>query len=149
MRDRGLDALVAGTPENVFYLSGVRLLMQRLIPNRFSFVLLTADRSTLITVHSDADHARRDAAVDAVLEYGHTAPPLGVLSQAIADAGLDRGRIGIETGFIPVSEFTVLSQSLRGGELVPPRRSSSRRGCGRTPTRSSASAMPSTGRSLL
>jgi len=118
MRDRGLDALIAGTPENVFYLSGVRLLMQRLIPNRFSFVLLTADRSTLITVHSDADHARRDAAVDAVLEYGHTAPPLGVLSQAIVDAGLDRGRIGIETGFIPVSEFTALSQSLRGGELV-------------------------------
>jgi len=118
MRDQGLDALVAGTPENVFYLSGVRLLMQRLIPNRFSFVLLTADRSTLITVHSDADHARRDATVDAVLEYGHTAPPLRVLSQASADAGLGRGRIGIETGFIPVSEFTGLSQSLRGGELV-------------------------------
>jgi Xaa-Pro aminopeptidase len=118
MRDRGLDALVAGTPENVFYLSGVRLLMQRLIPNRFSFVLLTADSSMLITVHSDADHARRDATVDAVLEYGHTDPPIKVLSQAIADAGLGRGRIGMETGFIPVAEFTALSQSLPGGELV-------------------------------
>jgi Xaa-Pro aminopeptidase len=118
MRDQGLEGLVAGTPENVFYLSGVRLLMQRLIPHRFSFVLLTADRSTLITVHSDADHARRDATVDAVLEYGHTDAPLKALSHAIADAGLGRSRIGVETGFIPVAEFTTLSQSLPGGELV-------------------------------
>lgn len=119
VQQEGLDALVVGAPENVFYLSVVRLLMQRLVPNRLSFVLLTARDAILITVHSDADHARRDGMVDNVLEYGHTASPIDALGRAIADAGLSQARIGIDIGFIPAAAFTALTHRLPEVRWVP------------------------------
>src|SRR6266480_687685 len=118
-QQQGMDALVVGTPENVFYLSGVRLLMQRLIANMFAFVLLTATDATLITAHSDADHARRDGKANKVLEYGHTGSPIEALGQAIKDARLSRSRIGIETGFFPVSDYTALTHSLPEVQWAP------------------------------
>lgn len=119
MRERELDALVVGSPENVFYLSGARLLMQRLVPDRYSFVLLTENNMTVVTVHSDADHARRDSGADAVVEYGHTATPIGALAQIVADAGLSRRRVGIETGFLPAAEFVSLSEQLPDVQWMP------------------------------
>jgi peptide/nickel transport system substrate-binding protein len=68
MQAQALDALVAGAPEHVFYLSGARLLMQRLVPNRFAFALLTTRTSILLTVRLDADHARLDSTVDMVID---------------------------------------------------------------------------------
>jgi Xaa-Pro aminopeptidase len=112
MRQQELDAIAVASPDDVLYLSGVRLLMQRLVPDRYTFVILTARGMTLITVHSDADHARRDSTADSVLEYAHTAAPIDALAQAIADAGLGRGRVGIQSEFIPAAEFSALSRRL-------------------------------------
>ena len=119
MRQRELDAIVVAAPDDVLYLSGVRLLMQRLVPDRYAFVMLTERRLTLITVHSDADHARRDSTADSVLEYGHTAAPIDELGQALADAGLAGGRVGIQSEFLPAAEFSALSRRLPDVRWTP------------------------------
>jgi Xaa-Pro aminopeptidase len=119
MREAELDALVAVSPENVFYLTGVRLLMQRLVPDRYAFALLTEKQVTVVTVHSDADHARRDSIADMVVVYGHTATPIAALAQTIADVGLEARRVGIESGFLPAADFAALSTQLPAARWVP------------------------------
>lgn len=44
LADRGLDALVASSPENVCYTAGTSFLSQRLIPDRLALVAVTAER---------------------------------------------------------------------------------------------------------
>jgi Xaa-Pro dipeptidase len=118
MQAEYLDALVIANPENFFYLSGVRLLMQRLVPNQFSFVILAEERTVLVTVHSDADHARRDSRVKNIIEYGHTDTPVEALAMVISELGLARGRIGIETDFLPAAEFSALTHRLNDSTWV-------------------------------
>ncbi len=119
MRERELDALVVGSPDNVLYLTGVRMLMQRLVPDRYAFALLTDRSLTVLTVHSDADHARRDCIADAVMEYGHTQAPVEALAAALADGGLSRRRIGLETNFLPADDADVLRRRLPDAVWAP------------------------------
>ncbi|MEX2355726.1 MAG: Xaa-Pro peptidase family protein, partial [Thermaerobacterales bacterium] len=119
MAAHDLDALIVVSPENVFYLTRIRLLVQRLVPDRRSFVILTADGgSTLITVASDVDHARRDASVDQVVGYGHVDSPAAVLAQTLSNNGLAKARIGIESDFIPAADLWVLADQLPGVHIV-------------------------------
>jgi Xaa-Pro aminopeptidase len=120
LRAQGLDAVVVASPENVYYLSEIRLLVQRLVPDRESFVIMTADgKSTLITVESDADFARRDSKASAVVGYGHGSPPAEVLATTLRDAGLDRSKVGLESVFLPTGDYWTLSTQLPNATFVP------------------------------
>lgn len=119
LHSQGLDAIIVASPENVYYLSQIRLLVQRLIPDRESFVIMTADgKSTLITVESDADFARRDAKTSAVIGYGHGQTPVEVLSRALLELGLSKARIGLESAFLPTGDYWALTKRMPGASFI-------------------------------
>lgn len=119
LRAQNLDAVVVASPENVFFFSRIRLLVQRLIPDRESFVIMTTDgKSTLITVESDADFARRDSKTDKVVGYGHGESPPDVLCRVLAEGGLSKVRIGLESQFMPTSDLWTLTKRLPNATFV-------------------------------
>lgn len=119
MNERGLDAVAAVAPENVFYLSGARLLMQRLIPERKTYMILTADnKATLITAGSDADHARRDSNAETIIGVGPVDDATGALAQVLNEAGLGSARVGIETGYLTAADVNLLAKELPKATLA-------------------------------
>lgn len=119
LKDQGLDALVAASPETTYYLVGARLLMQRLIPARESFVIVTGDGAcTLITAASDVDHARRDSTATTVIGYGNAEDPSEVLCRVMAEIGLAVAKIGIESTYMPIADLWMLKRKLPGATLV-------------------------------
>ena len=119
LKDQGLDALVAASPETTYYLVGARLLMQRLIPARETFVIVTGDGvCTLITAASDVDHARRDSTATTVIGYGNAEEPPEVLCRVLEESGLAGAKIGIESTYMPIADLWTLKQKLHGVTLV-------------------------------
>lgn len=120
MHRYGLDALIASSPENVLYVSGVRLLVQRLIPERIAHVVIFADGvSTLITVESDADHAKREASVTRVVGHGHVEPSALAVATVLRDGGAARGRVGFEATFLPVWDHQLLQREMPQVQFLP------------------------------
>ncbi len=118
-KDQGLDALVAASPETTYYLVGARLLMQRLIPARESFVIVTNDGAcTLITAASDVDHARRDSTATSVIGYGNAEEPPEVLCRVLTETGLAGAKIGIESTYMPIADLWILKRKLPGATMV-------------------------------
>jgi Xaa-Pro dipeptidase len=114
-----MDALVTASPETTYYLVGARLLMQRLIPSRESFVIVTGDGAcTLITAASDVEHARRDSTATTIIGYGNAEEPSEVLCRALEDTGLAGAKIGIESTYMPIADLWTLTQKLPGITLV-------------------------------
>jgi len=119
MKDQGLDALVASSPETTYYFVGARLLMQRLIPARESFVIVTGDGACmLITAASDVDHALRDSTATTVVGYGNAEEPPEVLCRVLAEAGLASARIGVESTYMPIADLWTLRQKLPAVSLA-------------------------------
>lgn len=114
MRRGGFDALIAVTPANVTYTSGLDLYTQTLIPDRMVMTLTDADgASHLVIWGGERDKVERDAQVAGVsyyAEFGQS--PVATLAEAIARQGLQRGRIGVELRFFPAAAFQELTRLL-------------------------------------
>lgn len=114
MRRAGFDALIAVTPTNVTYTSGLDLYTQTLIPDRMVMTLTNADgASHLVIWGGERDKVERDAQVAGVsyyAEFGQS--PVATLAETIARQGLQRGRIGVELRFFPAAAFQELTRLL-------------------------------------
>lgn len=120
MKKRGLDAIVAVMPENVFYLTGARLLMQRLIPERKTYVVLTTNnKATILTAGSDLDHARRDAAADDFVGVGIVDDATAKLGDLLTDMKLAEAKIGIEYNYMSAADVAVLTKAQPKAKFVP------------------------------
>ena len=119
LKQGGMDALVAASPETTYYLIGVRLLMQRLIPDRLTFVIVTADGAcTLVTAASDVDHAKRDSTATGFHGYTAAQEPAEVLCRVLGELGLGRARLGIEGSYIPAGDLWILTRTLPEASVV-------------------------------
>jgi Xaa-Pro aminopeptidase len=120
MRARDLDALVAVSPANVTYTSGLDLYTQTLIPDRLVLTVVEGDgTTTLIIWGGERDKVERDARVDAARYYAEFGePPAAVLAAALAERGLARGRIGVELGALPASAYLELVRLLPAAQVV-------------------------------
>lgn len=114
MRRSGFDALIAATPTNVTYTSGLDLYTQTLIPDRQVMTLTDANGTSLLVVWSgERDKVERDAQVAQVSYYAEFGgSPIETLAAAIRQQGLQRGRIGIESRFFPLAAFQELTRLL-------------------------------------
>ncbi len=114
MRRHGLDALVAHTPANVTYTSGLDLYTQTLIPDRMVMTLTDASGgSALVIWGGERDKAERDARATHIhyyAEFGQS--PILVLAEALTQRGLSHARIGIEQRFFPAMAFHELTRAL-------------------------------------
>lgn len=114
MRQRGLDALVAHTPANVTYTSGLDLYTQTLIPDRMVLTVIDASGGTALVIWGgERDKVERDARVTEVHYYAEFGqPPVGVLAEVLAQRGLARGAIGVEQHSFPAVAFADLRRAL-------------------------------------
>jgi Xaa-Pro dipeptidase len=119
LKERGLDALVAASPETTYYVIGARLLMQRLIPDRLTFVIVTADGAcTVVTAASDVDHAKRDSTATGCVGYSAAEEPAEVLCRVLGEMGLGRAKLGIEGSYIPAADLWILTRRLPNAPVV-------------------------------
>jgi ectoine hydrolase len=120
LRAQHLDALIAASPETTYYLIRARLLMQRLIPERLTYVIVTAGgETTLVTAASDVDHATRDSTATRAFGYTAAEEPTETLCRVLAELGLDRAALGIESRYIPAADAWRLAQKLPGATIHP------------------------------
>lgn len=113
---QGLDAVVAISPENFAYLTGVVVPSPALFRWRHSAVVLTADgASGVLAVDMEATTVTSrlgDLDVRVWAEFDDSAMP--VLAELLSAMGLGAARVGIETDYLPARDMDRLRALLPG-----------------------------------
>jgi Xaa-Pro dipeptidase len=114
MGEEGLDGLIAMSPENFAYVAGFIVPSQPVLRWRHAAVVMTPDGQTaLYTVDMEASTVRSlepDADVRIWEEFAEDAMP--VLGTLLRDLGLEGGRVGLETDYLPARDLERLSALL-------------------------------------
>ena len=120
LAESGLDALVASSLENVSYLSGARMVMQRLIPDRLALLLWPGQGDPAIVLCRGEDVAcRPDCWIEDMRSYTEfVTSPVDLLADIVAEKGLARGRLGLEKHSLPSAYVDRLRKRLPGATLV-------------------------------
>ena len=120
LAESGFDSVVASSLENVSYLSGARMVMQRLIPDRLALLLWPADGDPAIVVCKGEDVAcRDDCRIEDMRSYTEfVTSPVDLLADVIAEKGLAGGQLGLEMHSLPASYVNQLRKRLPGATLV-------------------------------
>lgn len=115
-----LDAIVAVSPESVPYLAGVFIDTQRSIRDRLALVVWPRVGSpTLVVCNIEEPQAIDESWIEdvrAYVEFEHS--PIEMLAQVLKEKGLDRGRIGIELGYLSARFFANLNELLPNAGFV-------------------------------
>ena len=103
LAESGLDGVIASSLENVSYLSGTRMVTQRLIPDRLALLLWPEQGEPAIVLCKGEDMASKDdCQVEDMRTYVEfVTSPVDVVADAIVEKGLAAGRLRI---FRPASE---------------------------------------------
>lgn len=120
LAESGMDAVIANSLENVSYLSGARMVMQRLIPDRLALLLWPACGDPTIIVCKGEDVAcREDCRIEDMRSYTEfVTSPVDLLVDLVAEKGLASGRLGIESQALPAVYVDRLQTRLPGATLV-------------------------------
>lgn len=102
VRDAGLDAVVAASPENVPYLAGVIIPTQRSLRERLAMVLWPAEgEPAFVVCDLEYELARAATWISDLRSYVELQQsPIKALVEVIEERGLGRGRIGIEYRYL-------------------------------------------------
>lgn len=124
MKDAGLDALVAISPENVAYATGFVVPSQPLMRWRHAMTVVTADgRTAMVSVDMEETTVRqRLPGVETRIWGEFTDHPMECLATLLADMGLARAKIGIEFDYLPAGDYTALAARLPRAAIVPAQR---------------------------
>jgi Xaa-Pro aminopeptidase len=121
MSEEDLDGLIAMSPENFAYLAGFIVPSQPVLRWRHAAVVITRDgRTALYTVDMEASTVRAlepEMDVRVWEEFAYDAMP--VLASLLRDLGLERGRVGLETDYLPARDLEVLSGLLPAARWEP------------------------------
>lgn len=115
-----LDALIAVSPENTFYFSGVFIRTQVSIRERLALVVVPRQREeTFIVCNIEESLARSQGWLRDVRTYVEFAQsPLEVLAQVLRERGLAEGRLGVEERYLSAAYYRGLQQQLPQADLV-------------------------------
>jgi Xaa-Pro dipeptidase len=121
MREAGLDAVMATTPDNVTYVAGFTVPSH--LTNRFRRTLcllpLEGDPALVVVAVEETlahDRTRWIQEIHAYNEF--TEDPFAVLAQLIRDRGLDAGRVGIEMDHVAADDYLRLLRHLPAVRFV-------------------------------
>jgi Xaa-Pro aminopeptidase len=120
MREAGLDAIVAISPENFAYVTGFLSPTQPLMRWRHAMALVTADGAVaLVTVDMEANTIRSKAPIGTEIavwrEFRFDA--MKVLADLLRKHGLAKARIGIEMDYLPAADFAALKAILSDAQF--------------------------------
>ena len=122
MRREEVDAVIAISPENFSYVTGCVSPTQSLMRWRHAMALVKVDGSCALVVvdmEESTIRARMPAGVEIAVWREFHFDAMTILSDVLHKHGLAKGRIGIETDYIPVGDMTQLHQKLPGAEFRP------------------------------
>jgi Xaa-Pro aminopeptidase len=121
MRRAGHDALVAFSQDNVTYTAG--FLVPSHASNRFrrTITVIAGDAfAAQIVVNVEESLARQRSRFTDIRAYNQfTQDPADVLADALAQAGVAKGRIAIELDYMPAQDYLRLCERLPQAALVP------------------------------
>ena len=120
LAESGLDGVIASSLENVSYLSGARIVTQRLIPDRLVLLLWPGQGDPAIVLCKGEDVAcRDDCRIEDMRTYKEfVTPPVDLLADVVVEKGLARGRLGVERYSLPAAFMDRLHERLPGATLV-------------------------------
>ncbi len=121
IRDKGLDAIIAISPENFTFISGYSVPTQTLMRWRHAAVICTADgRHAKLCVDMEETTVRGidpDANLYVWKEFEYDA--MDTLARCLRDLGVDEGAIGLEMDYMPAGDFTGLAGKLPKARFSP------------------------------
>ena len=112
MAETGVDAVVAVSPENTYYLSGVFIRTQISVRDRLALVVWpTGDEPTYIVCNIEESLARAHSPIKDIRTYVEFAEsPIAKLAEVLEDRGLARGTLGIEERFFTAHSYHELQR---------------------------------------
>ena len=125
MKQAGLEAVVAISPENFAYLSGFLSPTQPLMRWRHAMALVTRrGRFALVSVDMEASTIRAKAppGTEVAVWREFSFDAMEVLADLLRKHHLATARIGIETDYLPVADFAALREFLPYASFVPSQR---------------------------
>ena len=120
MRAAGLDALIAMSPENVTYTTGMVVPSQSLMRWRHAAAVVTADgRAALLVIDMEETTVRGHADLKEIRVYREfTDDPMEKLAELLTELGLAGGRLGAELEYLPAKDFSTLQRNLPRAALA-------------------------------
>jgi Xaa-Pro aminopeptidase len=120
MAAEGLDALVALSPENVAYTTGIVVPSQSLMRWRHAAAVVTADgKVAMVVIDMEETTVRRHGGAKDLRVYREFVDdPMDKLCELLADLRLERAKLGIEMEYLPAKDFITLHRKLPGAALV-------------------------------
>jgi Xaa-Pro aminopeptidase len=119
--DSGFDAVVAMSPENVPYISGVLLWTQRAIRDRLALVVWPRQGDpTFIVATNEEGYVREKSWIPDIRGYvQHEDSPIEFLAEVLREKGLAAGRLGFEPSFLTADFYAELTKALPEAEFLP------------------------------
>ena len=120
MDTAGVDAVIGVSPENVQHLAGVFIISQRMISDRLAFAVYPRRGAPFFVVSTVVEYtARTQSWIDDIVPYTeHAVLPVEGLIQTLRDRGLSRGRVWLETGYLPTRDGDILRKALPDLEFL-------------------------------
>jgi len=134
LKAEGIDVLIACRPENFSYISGVtRNLEHRFVREHTTYALFTREgHAALIVPFFELETVQEEtwvtdiasfrqfanASVDADSDMGRGGSAEAELAKKISQIGLERGRVGYDQKYTPVSVFELLQMALPDSDWV-------------------------------
>ena len=120
MAERGLDALISMSPENVTYTTGIVVPSQSLMRWRHAIAVVTAGGEiTMVVIDMEETTVRAHGGIKGLRVYREfTEDPMDKLCESLKDLKLEQAKIGIEMEYIPGKDLATLRQKLPGAVLV-------------------------------
>jgi Xaa-Pro dipeptidase len=121
MDERGLDAVVATSPENVAYASGAAPPSQRTVRSRLAAAIIPAEGETeVIAVALEGPVVRTQSRLDSIQLYQEfVEDPIEVFAQSLRRRGLDQGTIGVEETHLSYAAYSKLVATLPKARFMP------------------------------
>src|SRR5690625_2477923 len=99
MNEKGIDAVIAVSPENVLYTSGVDIFTQQLVRDRLAFTVFSAkSEPTMIVCNIEEGLTREESSIQDIRTYVEIKEsPISNLVEVLKEKGLNIAVIAIES----------------------------------------------------
>ncbi len=120
MEERGLDALVATSPENVAWASGAAPPSQKTVRSRLAAAIVPrVGESELVAIALEEPVVRTQSRLDSIRLYEEFVDdPVLVFADSLRQRGLDEGVVGVEETHLSHADFGKLAAALPAARLV-------------------------------
>jgi Xaa-Pro aminopeptidase len=120
MEERGLDVLLATSPENVTWASGAGPPSQKTVRSRLAAAIVPrGGGSELVAIALEGPVVRTQSRLEGLRLYEEfVEDPVLVFADSLSQRGLDEGAVGVEETHLSHADFSKLSAALPGARLV-------------------------------